>query len=163
MRPPAFVEVTHADAVPGLVAAAARHPSGAGICELLRAVAARRIALVFVLHRRAVWTPRHLKSSLPTVVILGDDLGDSRNPDEWRCSISAIAWARSAIVHGTGASAQTYREAIRGALATGRCLLVETDSAHIPAWVGAVTPRCIPTLICRPPRGGTHPTDGMRP
>jgi hypothetical protein len=151
------ITITAADDLAALTAAASRHPCGTGAVELLRAVSEKRIALALVLNRRATWTPRLLKSSLPTVCLLGDDAGDSRNPDEWRAGISVIAWARSAIVHGTGASAETYREAIRGAEATGRCLLVETDSAHVNAWVRAIAPREIPVLICIPPKGGQHP------
>jgi hypothetical protein len=86
------------------IARATMRPDGVGFLELLRAVAARRIALTAIIDRRTVWTPRALKSSLP-VVLIGDDAGDSRDPNEWRCAISAIAWARCAIVHGTGAQA----------------------------------------------------------
>jgi hypothetical protein len=119
------------------------------------------ISLTAVMHRREPWSPRSLKSSLPTVVIIGDDRGDSCDPDEWRCSISAIAWARAAIVHGTGAQAWHYAEAVRAAEMKGRCLFVETDSAHAPAWTAAIRPRGIPGLTFTPPNGEVHPVGAV--
>jgi hypothetical protein len=71
--------------------------------------------------------------------------------------MAAIAWARSAIVHGTGAERWHYQEAIRAAEHTGRCLFVETDSGHVASWVAALAPRQIPALSIIPPAGVTHP------
>ena len=88
-------------------------------------------------------SPHDLRTKLPTVVLIGDDHGDSRDPSAWRCSISAISWARAAIVHGTGAMAWHYAEAVRAAELTGRCLFVETDSDHVAAWLSAIAPRQI--------------------
>ncbi len=136
---------------------ASGRPDGAGFTELLRATDAGRIALVAVLNRRAVWTPRDLKSSLPTIVLIGDDAGDSRDPSEWRSAISAIAWARCAIVHGTGAQQWHYLEAIAGAEMKRRCLFIETNSAHVGAWMAALAPRQIQVLSIIPPGGQTHP------
>jgi hypothetical protein len=135
-------------------------PGYAAFGELLLAVDAGRIALTVLMNRRVSWTPRSLKSSLPTIVLVGDDHGDSRDPDEWRCSMSVIAWARSAIVHGTGAQVWHYKEAIRAAELTGRCLFIETDSRHAPAWAAAIMPRRIPCLSVIPPAGGVHPVGG---
>ena len=139
------------------IAWASSRPDGAGFNELLLAVDSGRIALTAVMARRVNWTPRSLKSSLPAIVLIGDDYGDSRDPSEWRCSMSAIAWARSAVIHGTGAQAWHYAEAVRAAELTGRCLFVETDSAHAPAWAAAIMPRSIPCLSIIPPNGGVHP------
>lgn len=140
------------------IASTATRPDAVGFAELLLATAARRIALTAIIGRRTAWTPRALKTALPTVVTIGDDAGDSRDPDEWRCAISAIAWTRAAIVHGTGAEAWHYREAIRAAELKGRCLLIETDSAHVAAWLAALQPRQIPVLSIIPPPGtGAHP------
>jgi hypothetical protein len=136
---------------------ASSRPDGAAFGEMLHAVDAGRIALTVIINRRAVWTPRALKSSLPTIVLIGDDHGDSRDPDEWRCSMSVIAWSRCAIVHGTGATAAHYAEAVRAAEVTGRCLFIETDSAHASAWAAAIMPRGIPCLSIIPPGGGVHP------
>jgi hypothetical protein len=155
---PAIINFTPGPALDSALAWTARDPAGIGFREHLRAVAAGRIALTAVMHRRVAWMPRSLKSSLPTIVLIGDDHGDSRNPDEWRCSMSAIAWARSAIIHGTGAQAWHYAEAVRAAELTGRCLFIETDSAHVAAWLETIMPRQIPVLSIAPPPGtGPHP------
>jgi hypothetical protein len=132
-------------------------PGYAPTCVLFRAVQARRIGLTIVFSRRFAWTPRLLPSDGPRVLLLADDLGDSRDPDEWRCAISAIAWARAAIVHGTGGKVEHYRETVRAAETLGRCLMVETDSARAPAWAAAIHPREIPGLVFIPPPGGVHP------
>lgn len=71
---------------------------------------------------------------------------------------AAIAWARFAIVHGAGAESWHCQEAIRGAEHTGRCLLVETDSDHVAAWMAALVPRAIPVLNIIP-RDGKHPIE----
>jgi hypothetical protein len=154
---PAILNFTPGPTLDSAIARAARDPDGVGFREHLRAVAAGRIALTAVMHCRVAWTPRSLKSSLPTIVLIGDDHGDSRNPDEWRCSKSAIAWARAAIVHGTGAQAWHYQEAIRVAELTGRCLFIETDSDHVASWASALAPRQIPGLSIIPPTGQRHP------
>jgi hypothetical protein len=161
------MKIDFVDFLPGprldqAVARASSQPAGQGFAVMLRAAAAKRIRPTAILNRRAVWTPRALKSSLPTVVLIGDDAGDSRDPDEWRCAISAIAWAKAAIVHGTGAQTWHYAEAIRAAKLMGRCLFVETDSAHAPAWAAAIQPRGIPGLSIIPPNGGVHPVEVVR-
>jgi hypothetical protein len=139
------------------IADTAAHPNGAGFNEFLHAVADQQISVTAIMRHRAAWTPRCLRSSLPTIVLIGDDAGNSRDPAEWRCSMSVIAWARCAIVHGTGAQASHYREAIRGAQRLGRCLFIETDSAHVPGWVDTILPRGIPLLQFIPPSGRVHP------
>jgi hypothetical protein len=152
-------EITRGPRLKSALTWASSRPDGAAFAEMLRAVDAERIGLTIIMNRRTNWTPRSLKSRLPTIVLIGDDAGDSRNPDEWRCSMSAIAWARSAIVHGTGAQAWHYAEAVRAAELTGRCLFIETDSAHAPAWAASILPRGIPGLSIIPPNGGVHPVE----
>jgi hypothetical protein len=124
---------------------------------LFQAVQARKIGLTIVFSRRFAWSPRLLPSTGPRVVLIADDLGDSRDPDEWRCAISATAWARASIIHGTGGKVEHYREAVRAAELTNRCLMIETNSARAPAWVAAIHDRDIPGLVFIPPRGGVHP------
>jgi hypothetical protein len=124
---------------------------------LFHAVQARRIGLTIIFARRFPWTPRMLPATGPRIVLIADDSGDSRDPDEWRCAISATAWAKSAIIHGTGAKPEHYHEAVTAAEVTKRCLLVETNSARAAAWVAAIEPREIPGLVFVPPRGGVHP------
>jgi hypothetical protein len=94
---------------------------------------------------------------LATVAMIGDDADDSRDPAEWRRSLSAIAWSRAVIVHGTGAETWYYGEATRAAEVTGRCLFVETDSNHAPAWIEAAIPRQVPLLTIIRPEGRVHP------
>jgi hypothetical protein len=84
-------------------------------------VADRRVGLTIVFDHRFAWTPRLIKSNLPRIVVLSDDLGQSRDPAEWRCAISAVAWSKTAIVHGTGAQVQHYRTALLAAELSGRC------------------------------------------
>lgn len=157
---PTIPHIVHFHETPNLskaIAWASAQSGAEGFTELLRATAAGRIALVAVLHRKAKWSPHDLKTKLPIIVLIGDDKGNSRDPADWRCSMSAIAWARSAIVHGTGAQAWHYAEAIRAAEKTGRCLFIETDSNHVAAWAAAVAPRGIPGLSIIPPAGQRHP------
>jgi hypothetical protein len=137
-------------------------PDSAGFTELLRATAAGRIAFTAILHRKARWSPHDLKTKLPIVVLIGDDKGASRDPADWRCSMSAIAWARSAIVHGCGAEVWHYRQAIMAAEITGRALFVETDSDHVAAWVSAIAPRGIPGLSIIPRAGEKHPIEAAQ-
>jgi hypothetical protein len=127
------------------------------VSVLFKAVQAHRIGLTIIFSRRFPWTPRLLSSNGPRVVLIADDAGNSRDPDEWRCAISAIAWARAALVHGTGGKVEHYREAVAAAEVKGRCLLVETDSAHVASWMAAIQPRKIPALMFIPHPGGSHP------
>lgn len=154
---PSIVDFTSCPNLGDAIRWAGHRPGGEGFAELLRATAAGRIAFTAVLHRKAKWSPHDLRTKLPTVVLIGDDHGDSRDPSAWRCSISAISWARAAIVHGTGAMAWHYAEAVRAAELTGRCLFVETDSDHVAAWLSAISPRQIPGLSLIPPAGQRHP------
>jgi hypothetical protein len=137
---------------------ATANPAGVAFRELLLGVRDRRVSVTSILNHRTAWTPRSLLGKFPTIVIIGDDAGASHDPNEWRCSMATIAWARAAIVHGTGAQAWHYKQAIAVAEAYGRCLFVETDSAHASAWVDAIRPRGIPGLMIVPPPGGVpHP------
>lgn len=141
------------------IAWASTQPGGEGFTELLRATAAGRIALIAIMHRKAKWSPHDLKSKLPTIVLIGDDAGDSHDPDAWRCSMAAISWSRSAIVHGCGAERWHYQHAIKAAEVTGRCLFIETDSDHVAAWRAAIEPRGIPGLAVIPRPGQRHPIE----
>lgn len=47
---------------------------------LIEAAEAGQIGLTPLLYRRFAWSPRMIRSALPTVVLIGDDRGDSRNP-----------------------------------------------------------------------------------
>jgi hypothetical protein len=134
-------------------------PQTSGVPTLLKAVRSGHIALTIITGHRTNWTPRDLKSSLPTIVLISDDDDNvkTRNPDEWRCAMSAIAWCRTAIVHATAAQEEHYKAAVGGAIVYGRCLIVETDSHHGMAWVEAIRPRRVPSLAFMPFPGGVHP------
>jgi hypothetical protein len=109
------------------------------------------------MNRRTVQTLDSVRSELLAVAVIGNDDGDSRDAAERRRALSAIAWSRGIIVHGTGAQPGHYAEAIRAAEHTGRCLFVETDSDHVSAWL-AILPRRVPVLsIVPPPGSGPHP------
>jgi hypothetical protein len=142
-----------------IAAAAQAGASAVGIRTVMSAVQAGRIALTVIAGHKQNWTPRSLKSSLPTIVLISDDddAVETRNPDEWRCAISAIAWARGAIVHGTAARGPEYAAAVTLAGSLGRLLLVETGSRHVQAWMTAIAPRRIPALALIPKDGGVHP------
>jgi hypothetical protein len=128
---------------------------------LFDAVNAQRISLIVVTGHRTVWTPRQIRSAKPAVVLLNDDnpaAGPARDPAEWRCGISVMAWARSVLVHGAAASPAEYIAAVMMAEKCGRVLIVETDSACAPVWAAAALPRGVPTLTIIPPGGGgVHP------
>jgi hypothetical protein len=138
---------------------AVSQPKTSGLPFLLRAVQAGRIALTVVTGHRTVWTPRSLRSALPTVVLISDDddAVPGCDPDEWRCAMSAIAWARGALVHGAAVEARHYESAVDFAEVVGRFLLVETDSFRTAAWLQAIAPRQIPRLAVIPRPGQIHP------
>lgn len=136
----------------------AGNPDAQGFNVLLTAVQDRQIALTTIMSPKAKWSPRSIKSSLPQVLLIGDDgPGGGHNPNEWRSAISAIAWSRSVIIHGAGSEVQHYATAVAGAELCGKLLFVETDSAHVAAWVDAVLPRGVPLLTIVPPVGLPHP------
>jgi hypothetical protein len=157
------LEVTPGQRLDKALADAASRPGFEPISIFFRAVADRRIGLTIVFDHRFAWTPRSIKSKLPVIVLISDDSGDSRDPAEWRAAVSAIAWARSAIVHGTGGQVSHYKEAVLAAELSGRCLFVETNSTHAPAWAAAIQPREVPCLLIRPPNGSVHPVGASGP
>jgi hypothetical protein len=142
-----------------IAAAAQAGASSVGIRTLLTAVQAGRIALTIIAGHKSNWTPRSLRSPLPTIILISDDddAVKTRDPDEWRCALSAIAWARGAIVHGTAARGPEYAAAVTMAESLGRFLLIETGSRHVQAWMTAISPRRIPALALIPKNGGVHP------
>jgi hypothetical protein len=154
-----FLDVTPGPSLNKTLAKVAASDGYEPVSVLFRAVADRRIGLTIVFDRRFAWSPRLIKTKLPLIVLISDDFGESRDPAEWRCAISAIAWSRTALVHGTGAQVEHYQTALLAAELTGRCLFIETDSDHAPAWGAAIQPRQVPCLLIRPSNGGVHPAD----
>lgn len=132
-------------------------PGYAPTAVLFEAVRQRQIALTILFCNKLAWSPRALPNAGPRVVLIADDAGNSRDPGEWRSSMSVIAWSRAAVVHGTGGKAEHYAAAVEMAKATGRVVMVETDSAHAAGWQEAIAPRGITCLAFIPPPGCVHP------
>jgi hypothetical protein len=151
------LDVTPGQRLDDAVAWATCRPGYESLGVLFRAVAEQRIGLTLIFDHRAAWTPRSIASKIPRVVLISDDREQSRGPEEWRCAISAITWARTAVVHGAGAEIEHYSTAVLSAEITGRCLFVETTSVHAPAWAAAIEPRGVPFLVIVPGDGGVHP------
>ena len=101
---------------------------------------------------------RASKNGRPVVLLLQEDDGLAVGPEGWRCAVRARWWARSLIIHAAAGEARHYELAVATALLSGRLLMVETDSAHGPAWdrfVMAREPK-IPSLHIHA-TGGVHP------
>jgi hypothetical protein len=126
-----------------------------GVAELLRHVRSGDIQIVQVESRDAdIATADLIIVDRPAVALVGDDDYRSTGPKGWRSATTISAWARSAVIHAAGATADTYREAVRGAHVTGRCALIETDAAHADAWAGVFTGKPVLVIL---PRDGVHP------
>lgn len=103
----------------------------------------------------------------PVVIVLGGDGKRGAGPDEFRNLWRPMKWARAILLHGAGGEERHYDKAVTAARIVRRVLVVETDSAHLPAWVEArirLAPGT-PTLIIStrpevvhpaPPMGGSH-------
>jgi len=99
--------------------AAVEQTGQTGLAELLREVRTGTFALVAVETRNAIVRPEDLQACvLPAVTLIGDDDYASTGPAGWRGAAAVAAWARCAVIHAAGATAETYKEAIRGARAT---------------------------------------------
>jgi hypothetical protein len=61
------------------------------------------------------------------------------------------------MVHGTGADQHSYQMAIGGALAIGKFLLIETDSAHVREWREKLLAHKVGFFALVPRDGGAHP------
>ena len=125
-----------------------------GAAELLRAVRRAEIELVNIAHRDAEVTVADLSQTGAAVVLIGDDDYSSTGPTGWRCADTVTAWAAAAVVHASGATAETYAEAVHAARLLGRCVLIETDAAHAQDWAERFQGK--PALIILP-RTGVHP------
>ena len=129
---------------------------------LFEAVASRRVNLLWLGDPAGAWPTAQMdRLKMPTVVLIADDDGQSRPPGEWACARRARWWARAAIVHAAGGEPEHYRAAVAGALATGRLLLVETDSAHGEAWHAFLAPH-VGGLFIRTRDGLPHPCPPAR-
>jgi hypothetical protein len=126
------------------------------LAPVLAAAAERLIDVVLV--ERGGHFPGVLNGTTKNVLaIIGDDDGTPSGPAGFPSAVKFCRWAKAAVLHATGAEPEHYREAVRAAVSTGRCLMVETTPAHENAWLEMlVSGRPIPVLHLRA-KGGRHP------
>ncbi|WP_237214206.1 hypothetical protein [Falsiroseomonas oryziterrae] len=70
----------------------------------------------------------------PLLILLRGDGVTPVGPDGFPQARRILRWARAIILHGAGAEPQHYATAVASAMATGRAVIVETTTAHLPAW-----------------------------
>jgi len=99
------------------------------------------------------------RAGQPAVVVVGDDFADGTDtgPDGWGCAKRLTRWARRAIIHATGGTADDYRGAVLVALQCRRLVLVETGTARVLAWHHLFATAGVSTINLVPPNGGAHP------
>lgn len=128
---------------------------------LFYAAASGLITLAFFHHPEAEFPRKLLKpTKRPLIVLVGDDpperFSHAIGPEPWMLRPGLSTWEpRFAVVHGTGAHQQQYREMVQAALIMHRLLVVETGSAEALAWASALGGLC-PTSVWLPTTG-THP------
>ena len=150
-----YAQITRADHIDCLISTTAAMELP-GRVELLRAVRRGEITLV-ACDRQGMPPRRVLKASgRPLIAVIGDDDYRSTGPTGWAATRRLLYWARAGMIHATGADVRSYRTAIGMALVSWRFLLVETDSAHLDEWSGALHKHGVPFLGLRPPKG-SHP------
>ncbi len=132
--------------------------ANAPVLPMVRAAADGIIDLVNINDPKAKWPKWQLsKLKRPVLVVIGDDLEPERPstlPSGWHCARMLRAWAKTAIVHGSGGEAAHYRAAVGMALATGRAAMIETNSACVEPWVEFLAPMPFLAIV---PRSGSHP------
>jgi hypothetical protein len=105
---------------------------------------------------------RLLKASpRPQLICIGDDDATPSGPAGWPQARKLLRWARGVVLHGAGGSAEHYTAAAVMAALNRRTLLVETDSAHLPAWIAVVRARkpVLSALVIAVPPGRAHPVE----
>jgi hypothetical protein len=70
----------------------------------------------------------------PLLILLCGDGASPVGPDGFPQARRILRWARAIILHGAGAEPGHYATAVASARMTGRAVLVETTTAHLPAW-----------------------------
>ena len=126
-----------------------------GLAELIRAASHGIIALMMVSDRTVSVSKRELTGcTRPLVVVLGDDDYSGSGPSGWLCAKRVAEHTACAVIHASGATAETYAQAWMGARLTGSCALIETDTEHAHAWAELWKGKSV-LLVW--PRGGVHP------
>jgi hypothetical protein len=97
----------------------------------------------------------------PVIVMVADDGPLWLGPDGWACAHRAFRWANATMIHGSGGEAEHYSGALLGARLNRRFVLVDTSSAHLPAWRDLAKRHmgCRPILAIEPRGGHVHPVD----
>jgi hypothetical protein len=150
-----YGHITKGDDVDRLISAASAMEL-TGRVELLRAV--RRGEITLVECDRQGMPPRRVleASTRPILAVIGDDDYRSTGPTGWAAARRLQYWARSGMIHASGADVPSYRTAIGMAHVAQRFLLVETDSAHLDEWAASLRKHNVPFIGLRPPTG-SHP------
>jgi hypothetical protein len=133
-----------------------------GTAHLLRALASGRIALLPLLPEESSTKFKQwirLTKHRPAVVLIGDDDGFARGANGWAQSKRAVEWARSVMLHASGAELVHYELALLSAELSHRTLVVECDTATLPGWIELVraAPHRPNTLLITPPEDEHHP------
>lgn len=161
-----FMERDAADLMPQLIA----HATAQGrtyVLPMLQACLQGHVRLLFIAPGQGfpLSTLDRVKDPRPLIVILGGDGLNAQGPDGFPRAVRLLRWASRIMLHGTGGEPGHYQLAVQGALATGRCLLVESRGDHLPAWVelrAKVAPNT-QTLILKTPPGAPPHLGEMRP
>lgn len=108
---------------------------------LVAAVQAGKVEACF-LHRASKFPRQRLeKARKPVVLVIGDDDHENTGPNGFPFAVAACRWAdrKAIILHAAGGAPEHYAFAVEGALACGRCLLIETGTDHAEIWAAAMT------------------------
>jgi hypothetical protein len=132
-----------------------------GQAHLLQALYTGRIAFLPMLPDTSVtrfksWA--RATANRPAISLVGDDDGMNRSPTGWPVADRAVRWARSILIHASGAEIYQYEAAVVAAELIQKVLIVECCSATLGAWVQLVRDapnRPVTTVIA--PKGGVHP------
>src|ERR1700744_2540287 len=135
------LDITPGQRLEEAIAWAADRPDHGPINVPRCAVAERRIGLTTIFDHRATWTPRAIASNIPRIVLISDDCGESRDPSEWRCAISVMAWSKTSVVHDTGAQGGNSRTALFAAEITGRSFSSRPTVCGLQHGASAIQPR----------------------
>jgi hypothetical protein len=131
-----------------------------GLAELIRAASHGVIALMMVSDRTVSVSKRELTGcNKPIVTVIGDDDYASTGPSGWLCAKRVAQHTACAVIHASGATADTYAQAWMGARLTGSCALIETNTEHAREWAQLWRGKSV-LLVW--PRGGVHPVTPAR-
>lgn len=132
-----------------------------GLGHLLRAVGAGKITLLTVNTETSAtmfkqWT--RMTSGMPAIALVQDDDYVDRGPAGIAVGERAVRWARSVLLHASGAQITHYQACIEAAQVVRRMLLIEASTATAPQWLDLIARQPKPpTLTVIWPQEGLHP------